>query len=133
MQPVASRDDALSLLAVCELHGMLGLQLDEWDEGRVLFSFAPPAFARDPRSNAVHGGVIATALDTVAGFAVTSTSGYDIYTIDLRTDFLRPAVDRVFTVEGRTLRAGNRFGWGDATLYAADGRKVAIGRGTFGW
>lgn len=112
---------------------MIGLELREWGEGRVLFSFAPPELARDVRSRVVHGGALATALDTVAGFAVTSSCGQDIYTIDLRTDFLRPASESEFTVEGRTIRAGKRFGWADATIYAADGRAVATGRGTFGW
>lgn len=128
-----SRDDATAILDACELHRLLGLELREWDVGRVVFVFAPPALARDARSSAVHGGAIATALDTVAGFAVTSSSGYDIFTIDLRCDFLRPAVDGVFSVEGVTVRAGRRLGWADATMYAADDRAVAIGRGIFGW
>lgn len=131
-EPMTS-DQAIALLDACELHRVLGLELREWAVGRVVFGFEPPPMTRDVTSGGVHGGAIATALDTVAGFAVISSSGHDIFTVDLRVDFVRPALDREFTVEGQTLRAGKRFGWADATVYAADGRVVAVGRGTFGW
>jgi uncharacterized protein (TIGR00369 family) len=126
-------EEARRLLSTCELHSVLGLILERWARGSVSFSFKPPSLARDPATNGVHGGALATALDTVAGFAVISVVGADITTIDLRCDFVRPAVDAEFRVNGHELRVGRRFGWADADVTTLDGRVVAAARGTFIW
>lgn len=131
--PIRSLEAARGLLDGCGLHGLLGLEVIEFGNGHVRFVFAPPALSRDPRSGAVHGGALATALDTVAGFAMTSSTGFDIATIDLRVDYLRPAVDAEFASVGRTVRTGSRFGVAESELATLDGRVVAIARGTFTW
>ena len=127
------RAEAERLLATCALHVYLGLELVEWDEGRVAFRFVPPAIARTGEGTPLHGGALAAVLDTAATFAVISSIGQDASTVDLRVDFLRPALDPELRVEGRTTRAGRRFAFADATVTAADGRLVASGRGTFTW
>jgi uncharacterized protein (TIGR00369 family) len=123
--------EARALLAECELHAVLGLELADWEEGRVAFRFAPPPSTRLGAGGAVHGGALASALDTAATFAVISSVGEDCTTIDLRVDYLRPALDDAFTVEGRTTRAGQRLAFADATLSTLAGRLVASGRGVF--
>lgn len=123
--------EARRLLDSCDLHAMLGLSVTGWRHGEVELALAPPDAFRDPGSGAVHGGALLTALDVAAGFALASAVGSDFSTIDLRADFLRPAVDAAFTVQGRVLRAGRRFGWGEATVLDAEGRALATGRGTF--
>ena len=128
-----TKAEAEALLASVELHAALGLSLREWGEGEVTFGFVPPAFARAPGLGAVHGGAIATALDTAACFALISAVGVDCSTIDLRTDFLRPAVDAELLVTGSVVRAGRRFGCADATLRTGEGRSLAVARGTFTW
>jgi uncharacterized protein (TIGR00369 family) len=127
------RAEAELLLASCELHAALGLELVEWEEGRVAFRFAPPAAARPGEGGPLHGGALAVALDTAATFAVASSLGHDVSTIDLRLDFVRPALDAELRVTGRTTRAGRRFAFADAEVTAADGRLVASARGTFTW
>src|SRR5262249_29943044 len=102
------------------------------------FRFAPPDFARNPSApslpgGALHGGALMTVLDTAACFAVTSVNGLDVSTVDMRTDFLRPAVDEEFVVEGRPLRVGRRLALADATVYSLDGRALATGRATTVW
>jgi uncharacterized protein (TIGR00369 family) len=126
-------EQAQALLAEVDLHGMLGLTLVHWGDGEVAFSFAPPAFVRARGGGAVHGGAIATALDTAACFALISTVGVDCSTIDLRTDFLRPALDAELVVQGSVVRAGRRFGCAQATLSTREGRELAAARGTFTW
>jgi uncharacterized protein (TIGR00369 family) len=128
-----NRDEAQALLDSCELHSLLGLELLEFEEGHVRFGFAPPASARSGEGGAVHGGALATALDTAATFAVISTIGVDATTVDLRVDYLRPALDPQLTVDGVTVRAGRRFAFADATAAALDGRIVGSARGTFTW
>ena len=126
-------DEFQALLDEVELHGIIGISVEGWDERSIAFKLAPPAGVRDPRTGGVHGGVLATALDTAAGFAATLASGFDIATVDLRIDYIRPALDPEFRVLGRSIRSGSRFGWAEATVSTVDDRVVALGRGTFTW
>ena len=80
------------LLATCELHSLLGLELVELAEGRACFTLVPPAIVRAGEGTPLHGGALATALDTAATFAVISSVGKDAATVDLRVDYLRPAL-----------------------------------------
>ena len=60
-------------------------------------------------------------------------TGHDCSTVDLRTDYLRPAVDPSFDLEGKLRRAGRRLAWADAAVTTLDGRLVATARGVFTW
>lgn len=132
-QPRLTRAEAERLLADCPLHAAIGLELAGWDGSGVRFDFRPPALVRAADQGGVHGGALATALDTAACFAVIVTIGQDCSTVDLRTDFLRPAIDSTFTVVGELGRAGQRFAWADATLCTTEGRMIARARGVFTW
>jgi uncharacterized protein (TIGR00369 family) len=133
--PVAglSREAAEQLLLACPLHAAIGLELLEWEPGRTKFRFEPPALVRAGEPGFVHGGALATALDVASCFAAIAETGHDCSTVDLRTDFLRPAVDPSFDLEGKLRRAGRRLAWADATLTTLDGRLVAAARGVFTW
>jgi uncharacterized protein (TIGR00369 family) len=128
-----AREEAERLLGMCAIHRDLGLELTEWRHGQVRFTFRPPASVRSGDEGFIHGGALATALDTAACFAVIAAIGADCSTIDLRTDFLRPASAEELAVTGTCLRAGRRFGVADATVIAPDGKVVAMARGTFTW
>jgi len=128
-----TREEFQSLLDEVELHRVVGLAVESWDDDSITFSFAPPAGVRDPRTGGVHGGALATAIDTAAGFAATLAWGFDIATIDLRLDYIRPALDPEFRAVGRSIRSGSRFGWAEATITTLEGRAVALGRGIFTW
>ena len=128
-----TRADAERMLASSEVHARVGLEFTEWSPTEVGLRFRPEAWTRDPATGAVHGGVLATALDTAACFAAIAAAGVDCSTLDLRCDFLRPALDDEFVVRGTPLRAGRRIGWADATIATVDKRIVAVARGTFVW
>jgi uncharacterized protein (TIGR00369 family) len=122
---------ARALLAECELHALIGLELTEWGDGVVAFRFVPPSSTRAGEHAFVHGGALATALDTAATFAIISSAQQDAGTVDLRIDYMRPAADREFRVEGRTTRLGKTLGWADSQITTIDGRLIATARGTF--
>lgn len=126
-----TRADAERLLAGSEVHARVGLELADWSPTEVGLRFKPEAWTRDQASGAVHGGVLATALDTAACFAAIAAAGLDCSTLDLRCDFVRPAVDEEFVVRGTPLRVGRRMAWADATIATLDGRLVAAARGIF--
>jgi uncharacterized protein (TIGR00369 family) len=132
-KPTLTRADAERMLASSEVHVRLGLEFIEWGQEAVTLRFRPEAWARDPASGAVHGGILATALDTAACFAAIAAAGVDCSTLDLRCDYMRPALDEEFVVRGTPLRAGKRIAWADATISTLGGRVVAAARGTFIW
>lgn len=66
----------------------------------------------NPMTGALHGGVISSLLDTCGGVALWSQVGLDsmVSTVDLRVDFLRPAVGGGLRAHGTVVRLGNRVG-----------------------
>jgi uncharacterized protein (TIGR00369 family) len=133
LAPGLSRQEAEQLLLACPLHAAIGLELVDWELGSTRFRLTPPALVRTGEPGVVHGGALVTALDVAACFAAIAHVGQDCSTVDLRADFLRPALDPGFDVEGRLRRAGRRLAWADATLQTLDGRLVASARGVFTW
>ena len=77
----------------------------------------------------VHGGYIATLLDTACGFAVLSLLSADqtYTTIELKTAYhrgLRPDVGTV-RAEGRVVTIGRRVAFAEAKLLGGDGKLYA--------
>jgi len=80
----------------------------------------------------LHGGVIATLLDTAATFALIEKTGEDWSTVDLRVDYLRPAPISRLCVTGRALQVGRRLGRAIAELSEPQsGDLLASAVGTF--
>lgn len=94
------------------LHKFLGIELLEMKQGfgKVRVPFRNEVMG-DVRRRRWHGGIIATVMDSVGGFAAGThlTSFEDkIATIDIRIDYLRGAKDSAIIVDGTVLRVGNR-------------------------
>lgn len=92
---------------------LIGIQLVEIKEGfaklRVPFK---DELVGNPMVRALHGGLIATVMDTAGGAAgmTTLTSFEDRFsTIDIRVDYLRPGQEKDLIVEGKINRSGNRI------------------------
>lgn len=119
-------------------------------------SFDPeaPSLAFDMRPELIghylhgrlHGGVITTTLDTVAGLAVMvgiaekfagetmEQIGHRfarIGTIDLRTDFLQQGIGKTFTATGRLVRLGGRIASAQMTLENEAGLLIATGSAAY--
>ena len=94
------------------LHKFLGIELLEMKKGygKVRVPFREEVVG-DIRRRRWHGGIIATVMDSVGGFAAGThlTSFEDkIATIDMRVDYLRGARDSAIVVDGTVIRVGNR-------------------------
>ena len=100
----------------------------EPERGRVVVRLRAQEFHYNPLGT-MHGGVIATLLDTAAACAVHSTlaAGEAYTSLDLTTKFLRPVtVDSgLLTCEGTVLQRGRRTALAQATLVDEAGRTVA--------
>ena len=78
-----------------------------------------------------HGGAIASFIDVVGDFAVGMTAGGGVPTINLRIDYLKPAVGDALTATARVRRAGRSVAVVDIDVLDEKGALVAIGRGTY--
>ncbi|OLB77100.1 MAG: aromatic compound degradation protein PaaI [Actinobacteria bacterium 13_2_20CM_2_71_6] len=107
---------------------MLGVDGIEVEEGRILVYLTPQEFHYNPLGT-VHGGVLATVLDTATGCAVHSTLPERVgYTsVDLSTKFLRPVTVESgrLRCEGTILSRGRRTALAQATITDAAGRLAA--------
>ncbi len=96
--------------------------------------------------NRLHGGVISAALDAMAGLAVMAAIGArhideppqqrlqrfaKLGTIDLRVDYLRPAIGEYFELQAEVLRLGSRVASTRMEFFGADGKLLSTGAGAY--
>ena len=90
-----------------------------------------PELERRSGTRQFHGGPIASFIDIVGDFAIGMQAGGGVPTMNLRIDYLRPAVGEALTGIGRVRRAGRTTAVIDVDVLDPEGRLVAIGRGTY--
>jgi len=96
--------------------------------------------------NRIHGGVVSAGLDAMGGLAVMAAIGgrhmdeppaarlhrfAKLGTIDLRVDYLRPAISEHFELRAEVLRLGSRVASTRMEFYAADGKLLSTGAGAY--
>ena len=103
---------------------VIGLRIDTVAPGGVTgrIDMRPELLGHD-QHHRLHGGVISAALDAMAGLAVMAAIGArhmdeaplqrmhrfaKLGTIDLRIDYLRPAIGERFEMRAETMRLGSR-------------------------
>ncbi len=77
-----------------------------------------------------HGGAIASLVDTSATFALIAWLGHPVATIDLFLNYVRPAGGGDLTAVATPRRVGRSVAVADVEVSGADGKLVALGRGT---
>jgi uncharacterized protein (TIGR00369 family) len=106
----------------------LGMRGEEVGEGRMVFVLEPREFHYNPLGT-MHGGVLATLLDSATGCAVHTTlpAGTAYTSLDLTTKFLRPVTVRSGTLrcEGTVISRGSRVALAQAQVVDGAGRLVA--------
>jgi uncharacterized protein (TIGR00369 family) len=107
---------------------LMGIGRIEAEAGRVVVTLEPQEYHYNPLGG-VHGGVLATLLDTATGCAVHSTlpAGFGYTTLDLSTRFLRPVsvASGELTCEGTVINKGRRTALAQARITDARGGLVA--------
>jgi uncharacterized protein (TIGR00369 family) len=78
-----------------------------------------------------HGGPIAAFIDIVGDFAVGMAVGGGVPTINLRIDYLKPAVGSLLTGTARVRRTGRTVALVDVDVHDEQHSLVAVGRGTY--
>ncbi|MDP7241322.1 MAG: PaaI family thioesterase [Rhodospirillales bacterium] len=90
-----------------------------------------PALERRAGTKQFHGGPIASFIDTVGDFAIGMMVGGGVPTMNLRVDYLKPAVGDRITGTARVRRAGRTVAVVDIDVFDEKGSLVAVGRGTY--
>jgi uncharacterized protein (TIGR00369 family) len=130
--------DFLSRIARGELPGVpIGQTLDfvpvEWESGRIVFQGSPRFEFYNPIGS-VHGGYLATLLDSAMGCAVHSTlaQGIGYTTLELKLNYVRPLTDKTGPIraEGKVISVSRRIGTAEGRAYDAAGRLYAHGTTT---
>ncbi|MGA0596823.1 PaaI family thioesterase [Enterovirga sp. CN4-39] len=107
---------------------LLGITLDTVDEGLVRMQLQAAEYLYNPIGT-VHGGIVATILDSVMGCAVHSTLpvGRGYTTLEIKVNYLRAVTEAagIVTAEGRAVHVGRTTGVADARLFDAAGRLYA--------
>jgi len=132
-----SRLDAAGLAEIFERSPFirtLGLEVVSLDydlaELEVRMPLAPH-FERREGTKQFHGGVLAALIDTVGDFALGMLLGGGIPTMNLRVDYLKPAIGDSITSIARVRRRGRSAAVIDIDVMDEKGALVAIGRGTY--
>ena len=114
-RPESLRSELERLVGAHEVFGWLDIRLVTAEPGRVVFDV--PAQAPFGTDGTMHGGIVATAVDTAAGFALRTTFedpfAANLATTDLDVHYIRPARGEL-RIEGEVVRAGERMGFADA-------------------
>ena len=90
-----------------------------------------PEFERRAGTRQFHGGAIASLIDVTGDFALGMMLGGGVPTINLRIDYLKPAVGDGLTAIARVRRAGKTVAVVDIDVMDEKGSVVALGRGTY--
>jgi uncharacterized protein (TIGR00369 family) len=107
---------------------LFGLQIREVEVGRVVFECEPDESAYNP-IGVVHGGLVCTLADTVAGCAVQTTldAGVAYTSIDINVSYLRPVTTAsgLLRATGRVTKPGRRVAYSTAEIADQAGKIVA--------
>ncbi len=132
------------LQSFIEQHGFLswlGLTVESVERGRVVFTVPYDERLANPAPGSkgtLHGGVTATLVDTVSGFALRTTfenpAEARLTTTDLNVSYLRPARDDLRGT-AEVVRAGGSMGVTrvtvESTAPSGEDKPVAVGRTSY--
>ena len=112
----------------------LGISLDDAEVGWVRLRLAMREDLRTfGERRVLHGGAIATLIDSAAASATRTLRGEDeppwlgLATTDMHVSYLAAVTDGEVTAEGRVLRAGRQVAFLDVEVRNEDGDLVARG------
>jgi uncharacterized protein (TIGR00369 family) len=128
-------------------NSVLGLKIAELRPERVVGRIAMrPELVGHYSFNRLHGGVISAGLDAMGGLAVMAAIGArhmeeppaqrllrfgKLGTIDLRIDYLRPAIGESFELRAEVLRLGSRVASTRMEFLGEQGRLLSAGAGAY--
>jgi uncharacterized protein (TIGR00369 family) len=91
----------------------------------------------NPQIPAIHGGILAGLIDLAGGAATFTVCNAPTPTVDLRIDYVRPALEKHTVAEAEIVNAGSTIAFVDVDVRQADGDETlddyaSTGRGEWG-
>ncbi|CAM5784701.1 MULTISPECIES: PaaI family thioesterase [Brevibacillus] len=114
------------------LSGFLGLKGDFVDENTYRFELPLTVFTHNSLG-VVHGGILATLIDSAMGSLINRSLPPDQYavTTELKTNYLRPGKGEKLRAEASFIHRGQTLVVMDGRVYDERDRLLAHGTGTF--
>ena len=128
---VAQLQSSLAHSTFIDFMGLEVLSADPAAETVVMRLAMRPEFERARGTGQWHGGAISAVIDTVGDWALVMLVGRPLPTINLRVDYLRPAINTALTVSATVRRNGRSVGVVDVDVSNDAGVLVAIGRAVY--
>lgn len=126
-----SREEIQARLLKGNYHQWLGLEVLAVGDGRIeLLARWREEWVANPAGGYTHGGILAALVDLTADWALVSSTGKGVPTIDLRVDYHRPAKGDLRAV-GQVIKFGKQFSVAEAQIFDGDDKLVASGRGVY--
>jgi len=111
---------------------LLGIELEEVVDGTATLSFT---VRKELTQNhgVVHGGAIASLIDTAMAFAIISTLPPEdrVTTVDLTISYLRPLTTGKVVAKAKVLRLGRRLISVSAEVFSDDGKLASTALSTY--
>lgn len=128
LQSIRQRQDRKSAF----LSGFLGLKGQFLDDRTYSFEIPITPFMHNS-TGAVHGGILATLIDSTMGSLINRSLPQDKYavTTELKVNYLRPAKGASLRSEATFLHRGQTLVVMDTSIYDERNKRVAHGTGTF--
>ncbi len=121
-----------SMITRAPYHQWLGLKVTAvHDDGIELRATWREEWVVNPERRYTHGGILAALVDLTADWAMVKRMGRPAPTIDLRVDYHAAAMPGDLTCRGKIVKIGGQFSCSEASVYDADGKLLASGRGTY--
>ena len=111
------------------LSRFLGLTIDYTADEACVVEFDVHDFMFNPQGS-LHGGIIATVLDISMGHLLTRVVGRGM-TLEMKTQYLRPARAGRVRAEGRFLKKGKSINYLETRLTDAGGNLLAVANSTW--
>ena len=108
---------------------LLGLEISHPDDDTCVVEFEVHDFMFNPQGS-LHGGLIATVLDVSMGHLLQKAIGPGM-TLEMKTQFLRPARVGRLRAEGRFLKKGKSINYLETRLTDAKGSLLAVANSTW--
>jgi uncharacterized protein (TIGR00369 family) len=117
-----------NMLSKLPLFQTIGLRLERLAKDYTKVSIAPRPDLAQPRG-ILHGGILATLVDTAAGQAVFTTLklDHDVVTVHLDTKYFKPVRNERIFAEGQVVRKGRNLAHTDVSVITESGALVARG------
>lgn len=107
---------------------LMGMWVAEVSEGRVVFALEPQEFHYNPLGT-MHGGVIATLLDSAVGCTIHTMlpAGTGYTTLELKVNYLKPITTGTGTLscEGKVIHLGGSTATAEGRLLDQEGKLYA--------